>query len=204
MEQRPRQAVAVFLTLVGFQEVSVGASHEHTAEAVVAVRLGKALLYLHDLRTAQQFAQAWQALGKEAKALPREIHPSLVAPLNGASEAAVLVDTCSGLSMAGRLVMEPKSHAQLHVSWGRVLFDIRDLGAYSSVTAAFRQAADLAETVFALGQRLVPSHEAAARQASALLRPSPGVLRVTPPRSSSRTASGLPARPIARYGRDRT
>jgi hypothetical protein len=57
------------------------------------------------------------------------------------------------------------------VSWGRVLFDVRDLGAYSSVTAAFRQAAHLAQSVFADSQRVVPLHEAAARQASRLVRP---------------------------------
>ena len=77
-EQRPRQAVGLFLTLVGSQEVSVQAHHENTDESVIAVRLGKALLYLHGLDTARQFAQAWQALGTEARSLPREIHPSLV------------------------------------------------------------------------------------------------------------------------------
>jgi hypothetical protein len=49
LKQRPQPAVGVFLTLVGSQEVSVQAHHENTDGAVIAVRLGKALLYLHDL-----------------------------------------------------------------------------------------------------------------------------------------------------------
>jgi len=203
LEERPRQAVGVFLTLVGFQQVHAQAHHVHTDEATVAVRIGKALIYLHDEVTTTRLAHTWEGLGGAAVGLPREIHPSLVAPLQGAGEPAVLIDARDGMSMAGHVVRKPGHYTQLRVVLGRTVFDIRDVGAYGSVTAAFRQAADLARTTFGTGPRLVASHEAAARQAAALLVPPHGRRRVAAPKRRAPAGAEPPPRPVLRHARER-
>lgn len=172
VEERRRQAIGVILTLVGVQEAAVSIEHGGTEQARVALRMGKSLLYLHDRPTATALSRTWQSLQHEAVSLPREINPRLVAPIGDMAEPAVLIDAANSPPMAGRLERTPGSYTRLRVTLGRVMFDVRDLGAYSSTTALFRRAADLAGDAFPHQPATAPSRyravEHAAREASRL------------------------------------
>ncbi|GAA3238204.1 hypothetical protein GCM10017691_38060 [Pseudonocardia petroleophila] len=148
MQERQRQSVGVVLTLVGVQDTAVTVQHAGTPEASVAVRLGKALIYLNDRPTANALAFAWNDLARDARLLPREISSSLVAPLAGMAEPAVLIEAGGLPPMLGRVERPVGAYPHLRLVLGRVMFSVRDLGAYSSTTAAFRRAADCAVAAF--------------------------------------------------------
>lgn len=181
MRERPRQSIGVILTLVGTQDTTLAQHDVGTEQAKISVRIGKALLYLHDGPTAQRLHRTWERLGREAKRLPREISPSLVAPVPGMGEPAVLIHAADEPAMSGMLVQAAGNHSRLRVVVGRVMFDVRDLGAYSSAAAVLGCAADLAATTFPRRLSVPAARELAARDAARLFVPPRATRRHTRP-----------------------
>jgi hypothetical protein len=146
---RQGQTVGVVLTLVGRQHTAVAAQQPRTECAAVAVRIGRALLYLHDPETVSKLGKLWSGLSEEAAAqLPRGVVGPLAAEVRGMREPGVVVDAAHEPPAWGRLEREPGSHARLRVQIGRLVFDIRDREAFATTDVAFRQAELVARTAF--------------------------------------------------------
>ena len=147
MMRRDRQLVNVSLTLVGLQDTAVAAHRPDTDGAAVSVRVGGALIWMHDRATAAKFADVWRGEDSNAMRLPRE--PVKVKGSDpGLREPTVMVEAAGSPTAFATLVRMPGHPTRLRVLLGRLAFDVRDLGAYRSTTAAFHRAADVAEEVF--------------------------------------------------------
>jgi hypothetical protein len=146
-----RQSVGVVLTLHGVQDFAVVAHHPGTAEAAVSVRVGRMLLYIHDRPTARVFAATWCRFGQDAMRLPRESGRPRVAPVQqagrGSAETAVLVDARDAPPSSGQMLRPAGRPCSLRVQLERVVFDVRDIGAYASMRRAFVDAEALAGSV---------------------------------------------------------
>ena len=200
MQQRHRQSTSVILSLVGVQEISVVAHRALTDGATIGVRVGQALFYLHDRGTAALFATTMDNMRAMSGLLAREVDSRHVAPMPGVRDAAVVIDAANEPRIHGRLEHMDARRAFLRVSVGRVVVDMWDIGAYASLTRAFRDAADLAATTFLAGStpsaQKQAAREAAARAAAVF--PTPRVKRRLghgeprpQPRSDSATAGEL-------------
>jgi hypothetical protein len=102
MSTRSTQAVIAVLRMSGVQDVQVDSSHPHTDDAAVVVRVGKSLLYLHELRTAEHLAEPWTEAAKLIKSLPMFSARDAVKPIEGMPDPAVIsthshADTRQGL-----------------------------------------------------------------------------------------------------------
>ena len=147
MMRRDRQLVNVSLTLVGLQDTAVAAHRPDTDGAAVSVRVGGALIWMHDRATAAKFADVWRGEDSNAMRLPRE--PVKVKGNEpGLREPTVMVEAAGSPTAFATLVRMPGHPTRIRVLLGRLAFDVRDLGAYRSTTAAFHRAADVAEEVF--------------------------------------------------------
>ncbi len=145
---RPTQSVGVVLNLVGTQDVAAGVHLPMTEDAAVSVRVGTALIYMHDPATVEKFVNSLYDLARDSRRLPREHAADVVAPIEGMTEPAVVANAFSGVRASGRLVSVPGSPSYLRLQLGRLVFHMRDLSAYSSTAAVFREAASLAPTTF--------------------------------------------------------
>ncbi len=104
MGQDDRQAVGVVLTLVGHQDTAVAVHDAKTDSAAVSVRIGRALIYMHDRDTVETFDRAWSRLSADAAALPRVADRSRLTPVHGMSEPAVVVDAAGTPPSTGKLL----------------------------------------------------------------------------------------------------
>lgn len=147
-QDRQRQSTTIVLDLAGTQDVTIADHQPRTVGAAVTVRIGSALIYVHDIATIEKFVNAFFDLAPHAQRLPREIYPNIVAPLPGMPEPGVIVNASDAPIAAGRLLERPGQYSVLRLQVGRVVFNMHDLGAYSSTTAAFRAAASLAPMTF--------------------------------------------------------
>ncbi len=201
MQQRYRQSTSVILSLVGVQDTSVVAHRALTDGATVGVRMGQALFYLHDRATAAQFASTFDKLSTMSGLLAREVDAQHVAPVPGVRDAAVVIDARNRPRIHGRLEHLDARRVFLRVSVGRVVLDMWDLGAYASVTRAFRDAADLSATTFLSGPGPAAQQNAsreAASRASAVF-PAPRVRRRFGTRDAAPQTGAGPA-PAAELG----
>lgn len=122
MAEREQQTLGVVLTLSGIQDCAVMAHHPDTENAVVSIRIGRALIYLHDPRAAATFAQAWRRHLYDAAKLPREhVRHRPVAPA-GCIGAAVVLDARGTPPAIGRLVQPPGRASYLWIQLGRAVF----------------------------------------------------------------------------------
>lgn len=171
MRQQDRQTVGVILTLVGMQDTSTAAHQPGTDNAAVSVRIGKGLIYLHDAPTVAAFVSAWHDLSGEATKLPREPSRRHVAPIRGMKEPAVLIDAAGAPPVSGRLVRLAGQHSYLRLQIGRVVFDVRDIGAFASTMVAFREAGLLAKSAFPEAPAVVTPRQRALQDAAQVFRP---------------------------------
>lgn len=145
--RRDRQLVNVSLTLIGLQDTAVAAHRPDTDGAAVSVRVGGALIWMHDRATAAKFADVWAGEDTNAMRLPRE--PVKIKGSDpGLREPTVMVEAAGSPTAFASLIRQPGRPTRLRVLLGRLAFDVRDLGAYRSTTAAFNRAAGVAEEVF--------------------------------------------------------
>ncbi len=145
--RRDRQLVNVSVTLIGLQDTAVAAHRPDTDGAAVSVRVGGALIWMHDRATATKFADVWRREDPNAVWLPRE-PVKLKGTGPGLREPTVMVEAAGSPTAFANLVRLPGHPTRLRVLLGRLAFDVRDLGAYRSTTAAFHRAADVAEEIF--------------------------------------------------------
>ncbi len=192
-QERPQQSIGVVVTLVGSQDVSAGVHLPLTDDAAVSVRIGSTLIYMHDPATVAKFLNACFDLAPEARRLPREVAPDIVAPVRGMHEPGVVVNAFGSPPASGVLVRVPGQLSYLRLQVGRVVLQMRDLGAYGSVATVFREAASLAPTAFASAEMSF-RRQAALEQAAAVFPAARSRRRVA--RSPKSTASSTPALPV--------
>jgi hypothetical protein len=146
----PDQAVLATVRLVGDQEVTVTAQHAGTTDAAVALRVGRALLYLNDEASAAHFHKVWFDAAEHARALPVAANRDLVRALRGMPEPGIVANAIArpACSMAMVAPDSPPSRPFLRIQLGRVAFEVRDFAAYRSCLGAFRQAHHVARDVF--------------------------------------------------------
>ena len=157
---RNRQSVSVIVALVGRQDTTATVHRPNTDGAAVSVRVGAALLYMHDSETVAKFARTWNDIGPSSLFLPRETDLSKVAPIAGASEPAVMFEARDCPPAVARLERPVGRPSYLRVTLGRVLFDVRDRGAFHSTALAFRRAEELAAASFYRPWTLTPREQA--------------------------------------------
>ncbi|WP_142058244.1 hypothetical protein [Pseudonocardia kunmingensis] len=138
----------MIVSLVGLQDTRVAAHRPGTDGAAVSVRVGGALVYMHDAATVSLVARTWNDMDRQALLLPREGDTRRVTPVRGVAEPAVMVEMASCPPVFARLERPVGKNSYLRVSTGRVLFDVRDLPAFRSTLLAFRRAEEVAATTF--------------------------------------------------------
>jgi hypothetical protein len=148
MVQRWLQSTSVLLSLIGVQDISVEAHRAMTEDATIGVRVGRTLFYLHDAQTALSFAQHWTGMRRRSAALRREADAAIVAPMPGVRDPMTVIDIRDAPPMFGRLETLSGGRGYLRTGFGRVVLDVWDLGAYSSVTRAFVDAAQMRAEAF--------------------------------------------------------
>ena len=140
--RRDRQLVNVSVTLIGLQDTAVAAHRPDTDGAAVSVRVGGALIWMHDCATVAKFADVWRAEDHSAARLPLEpvkmkgADPSL-------REPTVMVEATGSPTAFATLLREEGRPSRMRVVLGRLAFDVRDMGAFRSTTAAFSRAAEI-------------------------------------------------------------
>jgi hypothetical protein len=144
------QAVLAVVRLIGDQTVEVSAQHPSSTNAAVTVRIGRALLYLHDQATAGHFHKVWFDAAAQARSLPPLADRSLVRAVRGMPEPGVVANAISrpacSVAMVGADI--PGTKPYLRIQLGRLAFEVRDFAAYRSCLGAFRQADQTARDVF--------------------------------------------------------
>jgi hypothetical protein len=194
MYERERPTIGLVLTMDGAQDTDVVAHHAGTAQAVVGVRIGTALLYLHDQHSAATFAQIWHRHTRDATRLPRGAARRPVQPVRGVLSTAVVIDVAGSPPGSGQLVRPRGQPSHLRIQLGRVVFDIRDLGAFVSAKNAFLEAAELATTVLPHGTASMSRRQNAFRRAAAAIPPT----RSRAERNGLLRRASLPPAPDAR------
>jgi len=63
--------IDAMMRLAGRQQTAVTVHHAGTPEATVVVQIGRAVIYLHSMPTADRFAKIWQGAQPDAEQLPR-------------------------------------------------------------------------------------------------------------------------------------
>lgn len=175
MGERPTQAVIAVVRMSGTQDVQVDASQPHTANAAVVVRVGKSLLYLHELATAEHFAQPWSEAAKLMRSLPMYSARDVVKPLEGMPDPAVVAHASGRPTCQINSVADRGGQPYLRVQLGRLIFEVRDQHALISCVSAFRDARTLARIAFnsAGARSRAPGAVRAAAQAIGPEEPSP-------------------------------
>ena len=141
----------MLLTARGLQDCDVQAHHPHTDSAVVAVRIGAALVYFHDWASAATVSRGWARCSREAQWLPAQSRGSTRAqPMVEPVSAVSVIDVVGGaaVSVAGRLEAIEGRPKRLFVSLGRLAIIVYDRAAYGSLRTAFATAREQAAAVF--------------------------------------------------------
>ena len=149
MVSRDRQAVMAVLRLVGPQDTASGVEFPGTPQAVVTTRIGSSLLYLHEEQTAAHVRRVWEDAWMEATLLPHLADARCVAPVPGMREPGVVVHARGRPAASGVLVRTSEAMPPfLRIQFGRLVFEVRDVRAYSACLQTFRRAHDLARAAF--------------------------------------------------------
>jgi hypothetical protein len=161
------QAVLATVRLVGNQDGAVTVQHAGTDDAVVAVRIGRALIYVHQEVTARHFLDVWDGSRATALALPALADRQLVRSVNGMPEPGVVANAVGRPPCSVVLASEDAKGRRpyLRVQLARVVFEVRDHMAFSNCLALFTEAHALARDVF-----LPPGSERVIRGAMEIAR----------------------------------
>jgi hypothetical protein len=147
MRPQNRQSVGVVLTLAGHQETAVAAQQPQTDSASISVRIGRALIYLHDQSSVESYVRAWHSMSSDAAGLARSSARAPIQPVTGMTEPAVVINA-SGTTTADWRLLGGRTGNCLRLVIGRLLVDVRDVAAFASTMLAFREADLLAKETF--------------------------------------------------------
>lgn len=170
MGERPTQAVIAVIRMSGTQDVQVDASHPNTDNAAVVVRVGKSLLYLHELRTAEHLAEPWAQAAKMMKTLPMYSARDAVKPIAGMPDPAVITHASGKPTCQVNSINDRGGQPFLRVQLGRIIYEVRDQHALVSCVETFRRARKMARLVFR-PERANSRTSDAARAATDALQP---------------------------------
>lgn len=190
MSERNRQSIAVVLTLVGIQDAAIDVHQPGTDSAAISVRLGSALIYLHEPETVAKIGNAWFDMAGDARKLVREVSPALVAPVPGMRGPGVVLHASGSPPCSAILIQRPGQLSYLRVQVGRIVFNVRDLGAYTSTVGALRRAVALAPVAFPRGADALGRRKALEDAARAF--PTVRARRRVAPRRRTATAASRP------------
>lgn len=126
--------------MAGRQYAEVTVQHPGTAEAVVTVRIGRVLVYLHTTQAARRFSQVWQDSAADALLLAQRArrHPGPPRPPDVA-EPSMVVHVAGAPAATRRLIHAPGEERADHLAIriDELRFNIYDRPAFRSCTQAF-------------------------------------------------------------------
>ena len=138
----------------GRQDVDIQAHHPYTDSAVVALRVGAALLYFHDWSSAATVSRAWSRCSTDAVWLPPRTRFSTRAEeATDPVSAVAVIDIFDGgeLEVSTTLDSPPGEPKRLIVDIGRLEVVVHDRSAYLSLRTALTAARETAAAVFLPG-----------------------------------------------------
>jgi hypothetical protein len=117
--------------------------HAGTPEATVVVQIGRAVIYLHSMPTADRFAKIWQGAQPDAEQLPR--HRNLErGPRTGPlaiAEPSIIVHAAGTPAATVRLARGPRlGPTFLGIQVGNLALRLFDQAAFAATAEAFLQA----------------------------------------------------------------
>lgn len=197
----PSHAVSATIHLAGEQRTGLTVHNAGTPEAVIAVTLGRSLIYMHSTTTTERFARIWDKARDHTLRLPgRRKILRRDAGLPAMAEPSVVVHT-AGSPEGGSRLIPGTPFPVVRVQVGGVVFVVHDRTAFDSCATVFRRAADEGHAALKNAEKrlehLIRSKptlagEAAERAAAAFTKPAPRPEPVSRPVAIRRfTASRL-------------
>jgi hypothetical protein len=186
------QRISINVTLAGPQDTAVVAHRPGTDGAAVSVRVGSALLYVHDAATVQAFYRTWKQAARKARGLPINSDPTVVMSMAGRSEPAVMLDSAECPPRWSHFDVDRR---RLNVCMGRIVFAVNDHEALRSTLWAFGRADRLAQATFSLPPP-DPAQQAALA-ATRLLTPPEGARGPRQGRRAGADTAAAVHRPVA-------
>ena len=190
--------IDAMMRLAGRQDTAVTVNHAGTPEATVVVQLGRAVVYLHSIETADRFASIWQGAQRDAEQLPRSRNLDR-GPRTGPlaiAEPSIVVHAAGTPAATVRVGRGPRLAADfLGIQVGNLAWRLYDQAAFSTSAEAFLRAQRAAREHL---KRADPFRGERLRMEPALPRRTTAALREQPPRPQRPGAADTsPADPSA-------
>jgi hypothetical protein len=174
--------IDAMMRLAGRQDTAVTVNHAGTPEATVVVQLGRAVVYLHSMETADRFASIWQGAQRDAEQLPRSRNLDR-GPRTGPlaiAEPSIVVHAAGTPAATVRVGRGPRLAADfLGIQVGNLAWRLYDQAAFSTSAEAFLRAQRAAREHL---KRADPFRGERLRMQPALPRRTTAALREQPPR----------------------
>lgn len=141
MNQHTAQGIGIEVWAAGPQETGVSSHDDHTA-SWVAVRVGQVLTYADDMDAARSIHRIWALADQQLSHLPE---PN---PVRQPVHQPGIVTRVAGYQSVDRATFPYRGRAGAgHIAIGGILWRPLDRAALRSITAAWEQAAAIAEVV---------------------------------------------------------
>ena len=135
--------IDAMMRLAGRQDTAVTVHHAGTPEATVVVQLGRAVVYLHSMETADRFASIWQGAQRDAQQLPRSRNLDR-GPRTGPlaiAEPSIVVHAAGTPAATVRVGRGPRLAADfLGIQVGNLAWRLYDQAAFATSAEAFLRA----------------------------------------------------------------
>jgi hypothetical protein len=135
--------IDAMMRLAGRQDTAVTVNHAGTPEATVVVQLGRAVVYLHSIETADRFASIWQGAQRDAEQLPRSRNLDR-GPRTGPlaiAEPSIVVHAAGTPAATVRVGRGPRLAADfLGIQVGNLAWRLYDQAAFATSAEAFLRA----------------------------------------------------------------
>src|SRR5215213_221566 len=174
--------IDAMMRLAGRQDTAVTVNHAGTPEATVVIQLGRVVVYLHSMETADRFASIWQGAQRDAEQLPRSRNLDR-GPRTGPlaiAEPSIVVHAAGTPAATVRVGRGPRLAADfLGIQVGNLAWRLYDQAAFSTSAEAFLRAQRAAREHL---KRADPFRGERLRMEPALPRRTTAALREQPPR----------------------
>src|SRR3954471_23315098 len=181
--------IDAMMRLAGRQDTAVTVNHAGTPEATVVVQLGRAVVYLHSMETADRFASIWQGAQRDAEQLPRSrtlARGPRTGPL-AIAEPSIVVHAAGTPAATVRVGHGPRLATDfLGIQIGNLAWRLYDQAAFSTSAEAFLRAQRAAREHL---KRADPFRSERLRREPALPRRTTAALREHPPRPQRPSAA---------------